>query len=199
MKTRILILIFISLFISKISAQKKNGKIYLKNGEIKIGLVKLNADGSIIKFRLSKKEKEITKFTYTEVEKFEIENKKGSGNFTTMVYKEIETLFRKYQKLINVIENGKVSLYIDFVNGGNPYTDYYFEKNDKMTKIYTAGNFMTNQSKAEKRINEYFKDCEKLIELRKRKAFEKFVAMKKNGGFYLKLKEIVKFYNEKCD
>ena len=171
MKTRIFNLIFILLFISSINAQKKKGKIYLKNGEIKTGLVKLNVDKSIIKFRLSKKDKEITKFTSTQVEKLEIENKKGSGYFTTMVYKEIGTPFRTYQKLIQVIENGKVSFYIDFVNGANPYADYYadyyFERNDKMTKIYSAGNFISNQSKAEKRINEYFKDCKKLIEFSK--------------------------------
>jgi len=199
MKIQILILTFITLFISNINAQKKNGKIFLKNGEIKTGLVKLTVDGSIIKFRINRKEKEITKFTYKEVEKLEIENKKGSGYFITMTYREIETLFRTYQKLVEVIEKGRISLYIDVVNGANGYTDYYFERNDKMTLIYSAGNFISNKSKTEKRINEYFKDCEKLIELRKRKAFEKFVAMKKNGKFYWKLKEIVKFYNEKCD
>ena len=194
----IYILITIFFLVGNITAQKLNGKVYLKTGEIKVGLLKLSKDFSTIKYKENKKSKDKIKYTSVEVEKIEIESWALCKCWTTLIYKTKETPFRIYEKLMEKVIDGKVSLYRDLSYGEKVgYSDIYFEKNEKFIKIFNSGGW-NSVNKTEKIINEYFKDCERLIELRNRKAFEKFVAMKKYGKFYKKVIEIVKFYNEKC-
>lgn len=195
---KIYILTSILFIISNINAQKLQGKIHLKNGDVKEGLIKLSRDFSTIKYRENKTSKVKISYTSRDVAKVEIERWALCRCWTTLVYKTAETPFRTYEKLMEKVVDGKVSLYQDVTYGERVYySDLYFEKDGKLTKIFNSGG-LNSMNKTEKLLNEYFKDCKKLIELRKRKAFEKYVAMQKNGRFFKKIKEMVKFYNEKC-
>ncbi len=107
-------------------------------------------------------------------------------------------MFENSNRLLDLVIEGKVSLYRDMlhVDNGVQLVYYVDKKNEKLTKIFPVG-FMGNGS--DKAISEYFNDCPAILELLEREAFRKFVKMKKGLKSQYRLEEIVKYYNQKCD
>ncbi len=188
--------LIISVLVSSIlNAQKLNGTIYFKDGTIKNGLIKIT-NNEKIKFKTNKDSEDITTYSSIEVDKVEIEFEKNRKEIR--VYKDIENLFQYGEKLLTLLVEGKVNLYIDMlhVDNGVQLVYYVDKKKEKLTKIYPVG-FLGNGS--DKAISEYFNDCPALIELLEREAFRKFVRMKKGLKSQYRLEEIVKYYNRECD
>jgi len=188
-------LILSILFTSILNAQKQNGTIFFKDGTTKNGLLKITNNHKI-KFKINENSEDVLTYSSLEVEKIEIEFKKNRKE--VKVYKDTESLFQSSDKLLTLLEEGKVNLYMDMLHVDNGVQLIYYvdKKKEKLTKIYPVG-FMGNGS--DKAIEEYFQDCPTLLELLKREAFRKFVKMKKGLKSQYRLEEIVKYYNQKCD
>jgi len=197
MKKTILLL---TIFISTITfSQKDNGKIYLKNGEVKTGFIRLGlfstfglASENTVVFKKNKKSKEKTKYTLNDIDKIELKkkgtyfmkkNEKGNILITNLIY-----------------ESSPLSIYFYWesaFDGGKSPT-YYFQKGNEDLKLIYRG--LGNTSN--KKMRKYFSDCPKLVEYIKSRTFEKYVErspkFKDKSKLTSKLIEIVKYYNENC-
>ena len=197
MKKTVLLL---TIFFSAITfSQKDNGKIYLKNGEVKTGFIRLGlfstfglASENTVVFKKNKKSKEKIKYTLKDIDKIELE-KKG-------------TYFMKKNEDGNILitnliyESSPLSIYSYWertFDGGKSPT-YYFQKGNENLKLIYRG--LGNTSN--KKMRKYFSDCPKLAEYIKSRTFEKYVErspkFKDKNKLYSKLIEIVKYYNENC-
>tara|TARA_B110000971_G_C19756389_1_gene384360 strand:- start:40 stop:636 length:597 start_codon:yes stop_codon:yes gene_type:complete len=197
MKKTILLL---TMFFSTITfSQKDNGKIYLKNGEVKTGFIRLGlfstfglASENIVVFKKNKKSKEKTKYTLNDINKVVLEkkgtyfmkkNKKGDILITNLIY-----------------EGSPLSCYLYWEEGfnGQRSPSYYFQKGNEDLKLIYRG--LGNTSN--KKMRKYFSDCPKLAEYIKSRTFEKYVErspkFKDKSKLTSKLIEIVKYYNENC-
>ena len=197
MKKTILLL---TIFFSTITfSQKDNGKIYLKNGEVKTGFIRLGlistfglASEDIVVFKKNKKSKEKIKYTLNDIDKIELEkkgtyfmkkNEKGNILITQLIY-----------------EGSPLSLYLYLEEGfnGEKSPSYYFQKGNENLQLIYRG--LGNSSN--KKMTKYFSDCPKLTEYIKSRTFEKYVekspVFKGKNKLISKLTEIVKFYNKNC-
>tara|TARA_B110001452_G_C15202723_1_gene417324 strand:- start:936 stop:1532 length:597 start_codon:yes stop_codon:yes gene_type:complete len=195
-KTILLLSIFLS---TLIFSQKDNGKIFLKNGEVKTGFIRLGlfstfglASENIVVFKKTKKSKEKTKYTLNDINKVVLEkkgtyfmkkNKKGDILITNLIY-----------------EGSPLSCYLYWEEGfnGQKSPSYYFQKGNENLKLIYRG--LGNSSN--KKMRKYFSDCPKLAEYIKSRTFETYVErspkFKDKSKLNSKLIEIVKYYNENC-
>ena len=117
MKKTILLL---TIFISTITfSQKDNGKIYLKNGEVKTGFIRLGlfstfglASENTVVFKKNKKSKEKTKYTLNDIDKIELKkkgtyfmkkNEKGNILITNLIYESSHLSIYFYLRKKNTI------------------------------------------------------------------------------------------------
>ena len=195
-KTILLLSIFLS---TLIFSQKDNGKIFLKNGEVKTGFIRLGlystfgfASENKVVYKKSKESKEKIKYSLNEINKVVLEkrgtffmkkNEKGDILITNLIY-----------------EGSPLSLYHYPEEGFNGHKSptYYFQNGNEDLKLIYRG--LGNSS--DKKMRKYFSDCPKLAEYIKSRTFEKYVErspkFKDKNKFYSKLIEIVKYYNENC-
>ena len=194
------IILLLSIFFSTlIFSQKDNGKIYLKNGEVKNGFIRLGlystfgfVSENIVVFKKSKESKEKIKYTLNEINKVVLEkrgtyfmkkNEKGDILITSLIY-----------------EGSPLSLYYYPEEGfnGQKSSTYYFQKGNKNLKLIYRG--LGNSS--DKKMRKYFSDCPKLAEYIKSRTFETYVErspkFKDKNKLNSKLIEIIKYYNKNC-
>lgn len=160
------------------TAQFKKGKLYLKNGETKTGLIKTRDFGGL-KFK-KHKGAETELYDYNNTIGYDI-TEKGIIKF---LYKKIGL---SNPRLMRIVRLGKINLYSQIqgkreIITGLKYSNkfiYFIEKNDLTYKV---------GSKFKKKDLELINDCPILIQKIKKKEFKK-----------KEIYKIVNFYNNNCD
>tara|TARA_B110000240_G_scaffold145172_1_gene160539 strand:+ start:188 stop:784 length:597 start_codon:yes stop_codon:yes gene_type:complete len=197
MKKTILLL---TMFFSTITfSQKDNGKIYLKNGEVKTGFIRLGlfstfgfASENIVVYKKSRESKEKIKYSLNEINKVVLE-KRG-----TYFMKKNEKGDILITNLIYVGSPLSIYYYPEEGFNGQKSPTYYFQNGNEDLKLIYRG--LGNTSN--KKMRKYFSDCPKLAEYIKSRTFEKYVErspkFKDKSKLTSKLIEIVKYYNENC-
>tara|TARA_R110001592_G_scaffold149963_1_gene375550 strand:+ start:2772 stop:3368 length:597 start_codon:yes stop_codon:yes gene_type:complete len=195
-KTILLLSIFLS---TLIFSQKDNGKIFLKNGEVKTGFIRLGlfstfglASENIVVFKKNKESNEKIKYTLNDINKVVLEKK---GTYFMKKNEKGEILITNL-----IYEGSPLSLYLYWEEGfnGQRSPSYYFQKGNENLKLIYRG--LGNSS--DKKMRKYFSDCPKLAEYIKSRTFETYVErspkFKDKNKLNSKLIEIVKYYNENC-
>tara|TARA_R110000796_G_scaffold252631_1_gene389204 strand:+ start:89140 stop:89751 length:612 start_codon:yes stop_codon:yes gene_type:complete len=199
-KLFLLLILLISLN-NAVLAQKTEGTLVFKNGDIKEGLVKL-AGSKSVKFKATKKEKPIT-YDFSDLEYAKIKNGDQSSLYTNVVVEGKDDPI-----VLEEIVKGKVTLYhldskgyspgisvmggvggAPMYTGGNFYEikNLYVLKKGETHAIHLGSNqlFSKNFKAA---ASEFFKDCTHLVTKIQNKEFKK-----------KEIKAIVEFYNTQCN
>ncbi len=187
-----IILVFICVFtVQMLSAQFDYCEIKLHSGEELKGVGKFRGD--FYKYKLYKKAKG-KKISYTDIDYIKVAHSRN--NIKT--YRYFKIAGKDKGKVFEEIIVGKVCLYVDVTSGFDgingmsmmamDVVDYYVKRpNDSaVTHITTTGAFSSADFK--KVATTFFADCTKLIEKIHNRKFKS-----------RHIKDVVKFYNEKCN
>jgi len=183
------------------NAQKTKGTLFFKDGSVKEGLVRLT-NGEKVKFRPNKKAK-ATKYVFSELTEVRImESSKPS------IYVQILAKGHNGPRIVKEIVKGRVSLYhletigsspMYMPNAGDPgggsFTTFgtyniknLFVKREGENVATHLGSDQLFTKNFKKAASEFFKDCEVLVSRIQQREYKK-----------RDVKEIVTFYNNKCD
>lgn len=207
MKKIVIIIAF--LFVLPITAQKEKAILHFKDGTSLKGLVKITIQEDQIKFRKDKKSKKVI-YNSKEVQSIEIYDKetdlfnlKGDTKHAHYYYKKIKNKETYPPRLLEIILDGKVKLYLDYIESSTPsyigpngmmmgggsqsISKYYVSKENEylVTHLGDRGNLFSKNFK--KAASEYFKDCPSLV-----KKIQDKVYGKKD------IEAVVTYYNTEC-
>lgn len=172
----------------KTLAQYNQGKLTLNDGKELNGLLKITK-GDDIKYKENEDSK-VKEYDKKEVSKFEF-------NLNGEVHKYIyaKTIYAdekesKYFKLLQVLVDGKVSLYLYYSDtyNGIIVTSYYVKRESEPFPLFYQSYSFFHEQKFIPFACEYFKDCEALVQKIKTKELK-----------HTEFKEVVLYYNEKCN
>jgi hypothetical protein len=170
-------------------AQYNNGKIQLNDGNELNGLIKITK-GYDVKYK-SDDDSKVIEYDNDLIKSFEFTE---NGILRKFIYSETthinneKSRVDKWNKLLEIIIEGKVSLFKYYISVDNMvHTSYYLKKEtDKLPLFYYGEGYLYKQ-KFIPFVSTYFSDCVNLVEKVKAKEFK-----------HKEFKEVVEYYNKEC-
>lgn len=182
----ILTLLFLNF---KSFSQYNNGKIQFNDGSELIGLIKITK-GNDVKFK-NDDDSKVKEYDKDLIKSFEFtENsilKKYIYSKTSHLNDE-KSRSDKWNKLLKIVIDGKVKLYEYYISVHNSgHTSYYLKKESDDLPIFYYGEGYFYKQKFIPFVENYFSDCNSLVEKVKSKEI-------KQNAF----KKVVEYYNSLC-